>query len=64
MIGKTSSKVIERYKAKMYDRLYVFVPKGEKERIADQAERKGFIQRGKPSINAYIKSLIDNDLKG
>lgn len=58
-MGKTSSAVKARYNAKVYDRLQVTVKKGKKEVIQEQAKQKGYT-----SVNSYIQSLIDKDLKG
>lgn len=39
-----------------YDRLIINVPKGQKERIREHAERKG------KSINGYVVDLIKKDM--
>lgn len=59
-MGKTSSKVKDRYNAKAYDEIKVRVPKGEKEVIKAHAEKhdggsvNGFIQRS-------IKETMERD---
>lgn len=44
---------INRYNAKMYDRLNVFVPKGEKGKIQAAASARGM------STNAFVKKAIE-----
>jgi len=41
-----------------YDRIPLQVPKGQKELILEYAKSKGY-----NSINAYIKKLIEDDMK-
>lgn len=45
------------YIKEKYDRINLTVPKGRKEEIKKQAEKAG------KSVNEYINSLIDRDLK-
>ncbi len=45
------------YISKTYDRINLTVPKGYKEAIRARAESLGL------SVNAYIKALIDEDMK-
>ena len=56
-MGKTSWQVKNRYNEKAYDKIYITVPKGNKDRIKAHAEKNG------ESINGYINRLIDSDLK-
>jgi len=51
-MGKTSNESKAKYNAKAYDRLYIVVPKGTKQAIADKHE----------SINGYINKLIADDM--
>ncbi len=53
---KTSAAVKNRYNAKAYDRIAVFVPKGDKDLIAERAKTLG------KSVNSYIKDLIYSDM--
>lgn len=52
-MGKTSSKVKDRYNAKNYDELKIRVPKGEKDKIKDHAESNS------ESLNGFVKRAID-----
>lgn len=45
------------YIKEKYDRINLTVPKGRKEEIKKKASAEG------KSVNEYINSLIDNDLK-
>ena len=45
------------YIRKKYDRINLVVPKGRKEEIKKKALSEGI------SVNKYINSLIDNDMK-
>ena len=56
MAGKTAYK--NKYNLENYDRINFTVNKGEKEIIKERAEALGM------SINAYINSLIKEDLNG
>ncbi len=56
MAGKTAYK--NKYNLENYDRINVTVNKGEKEIIKERADSLGM------SINAYINSLIKEDLNG
>lgn len=55
-MGKTSSKVKDRYNAKAYDTFTLRVPKGKKEIIKEYAESRN------ESVNGYINRLIDEDM--
>lgn len=57
-MGKTSWQVKQKYNDKAYDRLYISVPKGQKDIIKEQAAK-----RGKDSINSYINDLIKEDME-
>ena len=56
-MGKTSWQVKNRYNEKAYDKIYITVPKGGKDRIKAHVEKNG------ESVNGYINRLIDSDLK-
>lgn len=56
-MGKTSSKVKDRYNAKVYDEIKFRVPKGEKETIKSHAEQQG------ESLNGYIKKAVDERME-
>lgn len=56
-MGKTSSKVKDRYNAKTYDDIKVRVPKGRKDVIRDHADRLGV------SVNAFIQRAIDETME-
>ena len=56
-MGKTSSKVKDRYNAKAYDEIKVRVPKGEKDKIKSHAETNG------ESVNGFIKRAIDETIQ-
>ena len=51
-----STKAKAKYNDKTYDRLYLYVPKGQKEIIKAKAEKKEL------SVNAYIIKLINDDI--
>ncbi len=56
-MGKTSSKVKDRYNAKAYDEIKVRVFKGDKEKVKAHAENQG------ESLNGFIKRAIDETMK-
>ena len=56
-MGKTSSKVKDRYNAKAYDELKIRVSKGNKDIIKAHAAAQG------ESINGYIKKSIDDRMQ-
>lgn len=49
---RTSSAVKNRYNEKAYDRINLVVPKGEKERIKEAAEKNG------ESVNGLINRVV------
>lgn len=51
-MGKASTKAQNKWIAKAYDRINLFVPKGDKERIKAAAEQQG------QSVNAWINDAI------
>lgn len=57
MGGKTSAKAKNAWVAKTYDRINLTVPKGRKEEIQAEAERRG------QSVNGFINSLLDEALE-
>lgn len=56
-MGKTSSKVKDRYNAKAYDEIKVRVSKGKKDEIKAHAEEQG------ESLNGFINRAIDETIK-
>lgn len=55
---QAQAKAHRKYQTEKVDTIYVRVPKGRKEVIQERAVSKGL------SVNAYVVSLIDKDLKG
>lgn len=55
-MGKTSAKVKNRYNAKAYDRIYLNVKKGEKDRLKAHAEKHG------ESLNEFINRAISEQI--
>lgn len=51
-MGKTSSKVKNRYNEKVYDRITLVVPKGKKEALQVYAASQG------ESLNAFVNRAI------
>lgn len=51
-MGKTSSKVKNRYNEKVYDRISLIVPKGKKEELQAYAASQG------ESLNAFVNRAI------
>jgi len=51
-MGKTSSKVKDRYNAKVYDSYLVRIPKGHKATVQAAADREG------ESINGYTNKAL------
>lgn len=58
-MGKTSSKVKDRYNAKAYDEIKVRVSKGDKEKVRAHAESRGESLNG--FINRAINEAIERD---
>lgn len=56
-MGKTSSKVKDRYNAKVYEEIKVRVYKGEKDKIKAYAEQCG------ESVNGFINRAINEAMK-
>lgn len=54
-MGRTSAAVKERYNAKAYDRIYVRLPKGEKDLLEEKAKSLGY-----PSVNSFVADAIKN----
>lgn len=52
MGGKTSAQSINKYMQKVYDRINLTVPKGDKDKIKTHAERIG------ESVNGFINRAI------
>jgi len=55
-MGKTSSRVKDRYNAKSYDRIELRIPKGQKAAIQAHAQSKG------ESINGMVNRAILSDM--
>lgn len=55
-MGKSSTRVQNKYIAKTYDRINLTVPKGVKEAIREYAASMG------ESVNGYIYRLIQQDM--
>lgn len=56
-MSKTSTASKNKYNAKSYEKLYVFVKRGQKEIIKACAESVGL------SVNGYVNELIRKDLE-
>ena len=56
-MSKTSTASKNKYNAKSYEKLYVFVKRGQKEIIKARAESVGL------SVNGYVNELIRKDLE-
>lgn len=56
-MGKTSSKVKDRYNAKAYDEIKTRVSKGKKEVIREHATKNG------ESLNGFINRAIDETME-
>lgn len=54
--GESANRAKAKYNSKSYDRLYITVPKGQKESIKEKADAVGL------SVNGYIAELIKKDL--
>lgn len=57
MGGKTSAKSINKYMGKVYDRINLTVPKGDKDKIKAHAESMG------ESVNGFINRAIDETME-
>lgn len=57
MLTEAQKKANQKYCAKAYDQIKLLVPKGKREEIKAVATAKGL------SLNAYIISLIEADIK-
>ena len=57
MVSKAQQKAVNKYVKQNYDRVNVTMPKGKKEEYKAYAQSKGM------SLNAYIISLIEADIK-
>ena len=56
-MSKTSTASKNKYNVKSYEKLYVFVKRGQKEIIKARAESVGL------SVNGYVNELIRKDLE-
>lgn len=56
-MSKTSTASKNKYNAKSYEKLYVFVKRGQKEIIKARAESVGL------SVNGYVNEIIRKDLE-
>ena len=59
MTKKDKMEYDNKYIKENYDTIKLLVPKGEKEKIKQKAEKKGF-----KSMSEYIKTLIRDDAGG
>lgn len=57
MVSKAQQKAVNKYVKQNYDRVNVTMPKGKKDEYKLHAQSKGM------SLNAYIISLIEADIK-
>lgn len=55
-MGKTSSKVKDRYNAKAYDEMKIRVPKGRKSDVESYAREKGESVNG--LVNSFFRSAL------
>ena len=55
-MGKTSSKVKDRYNAKAYDEMKIRVPKGRKAEVEAYAKEKGESVNG--LVNSFFRSAL------
>ena len=55
--SKSSNKAVQQYIKKAYDQVSLRVPKGQREKIQEHAEREG------KSLNSYILQLIEKDME-
>lgn len=58
-MSRTSNEVKRRYNEKTYDRIYILVHKGKKDRIKAHAEKQGESVNG--FINRAINAAMDAD---
>lgn len=56
-MGKASTKAQNKYITKVYDRINLTVPKGQKDIIKDHAESMG------ESVNAFINRAINTTME-
>lgn len=56
-MSKPTAEVKNRYNAKAYDRISLFMPKGEKDKLKQEAEARGM------SLNGLINAAIQEYLK-
>lgn len=56
-MGKTSTAAKNRWNNKTYDRINLIVPKGDKERIKEHAEKQG------ESVNGFIQRAIKQTME-
>lgn len=52
--GTAATRAKNKWNAKSYDRLYIYVKKGKKERYKQAAEAAGF-----DSLNGFVESTLD-----
>lgn len=56
-LSEAQRRANDKYIAKAYDRIELKVKKGEKEKIKEHAQQKGY------SLNSYINELIKKDME-
>lgn len=57
MSGKTSTDSKRKYNEKAYDRLYITVPKGDKDKISKYA-----LENGYNGINDLVNKLLQKEM--
>lgn len=56
-MGKAATRAQNKYISKAYDRINLIVPKGDKEKIKEFAERAGV------SVNSFINNAIQEKIE-
>ncbi len=56
-MGKPATRAQNKYISKAYDRINLIVPKGDKEKIKESAERAGV------SVNSFINNAIQEKIE-
>lgn len=55
-MGTSATRAKQKYRDKAYDRIEIFVPKGQKEILKEAAAKKGL------SLSAWINQIIKEEL--
>lgn len=56
-MGTSATRAKQKYRDKAYDRIEIFVPKGQKEILKETAAKKGL------SLSAWINRIIKEELQ-